>query len=238
LTPDLTRVGLIVPSSNTALESAVAALGLHRHRVAFNVTRVGVTTITLDQQASDQFGHQPMLSAATLLADAGLDALIWAGTSGSWLGVDGDRALARSLTERTGVPTTTSTLALLDSCRRLEVTRVALVTPYIGPVVDRMVANYALEGIEVVAERHLGLSDNRAFGAVTPEQIWDLAVGCPLHGAQALMVACTNLDATGLVADLEARLEVPVLDSIEVTVHEVLALAGVMARPDRLRPDG
>ena len=221
------RVGVIVPSSNTALEPEIAALHVPPAEVTFHLTRVAVTTVTLDHAATAQFDHAPMLTAGSLLAAAGLDALTWAGTSGSWLGVNGDRQLARALTASTGVPSTTSTLALLEACRVRGVARVALLTPYIGEVVDRIVANYAGEGIEVVAEAHLGLSDNHAFGLVTPEEIWDMALDCPAAGADALMVVCTNLGATGLIADLEQHLGIPVLDSIAVTLEQVLRMAGV-----------
>jgi maleate isomerase len=242
----ITRIGVIVPSSNTALEAAVAAMHLPPDQVAVHVTRVGVTTISLDSQSSLQFGQAPMVMAGRLLADAGIDALTWAGTSGSWLGVERDRALARALSDATDVPASTSTLALLDACAGLGVTRVALVTPYVDPVVAQMVATYAGEGIEVVGEAHLGITDNHAFGLVTPEQIWDLAVGCPSDGAEAMVVACTNLAATGLVTDLQERLGIPVLDSIEVTVRQALAMAGAghLAGPSlteprlKLRPPG
>jgi maleate isomerase len=239
----VTRIGVIVPSSNTALEAAVVAMHLPPDQVAVHVTRVGVTTISLDRQSSIQFSPVPMLAAGRLLADAGIDALTWAGTSGSWLGVDGDRGLARALSDITDVPVSTSTLALLDACAALGATRVALVTPYIGPVVAQMMANYAGEGIEVVAEAHLGITDNHAFGLVTPEQIWDLAIGCPTDGAEAMMVACTNLAATGLVTELQEQLGIPVLDSIEVTVRQALAMAmaGIGHPPGpsvKLRPPG
>jgi maleate isomerase len=221
------RVGVIVPSSNTALEPEIAGLHVPPAQATFHITRVAVTTVTLDHEASAQFDEEPMLAAGTLLADAGLDALTWAGTSGSWLGVDGDRRLVGALVAHTGVPCTTSTLALLDACHSLGAVRVALITPYVGTVVDRIVANYAAEGIEVVAEAHLGISDNHAFGRVTPQEIWDLAHDCRAPGADALIVACTNLPATGLVPGLEENLGVPVLDSIAVTLRQVLSMAGV-----------
>jgi maleate isomerase len=200
--------------------------------VTFHVTRVAVTTVTLGDEATAQFDERPMLAAGALLAEAGLDALTWGGTSGSWLGVSDDRRLAAALTEHTGVPSTTSTLALLDACRSRGLSRVALVTPYLGTVVDRIVANYGAEGIEVVAEAHLGISDNHAFGLVTPGEIWDMALDCAAAGVDALMVVCTNLRATGLVADLEQHLGIPVLDSIAVTLRQVQHMAGV-GRPAR-----
>jgi len=221
------RIGVIVPSSNTVLEPTIAAMRLPPDEVTVHCTRLRVMTIALDQRSSAQFDPVPMVSAGTLLADAGVDALTWAGTSGSWLGVDRDRMLAQLLSDNTDVPASTSTLALLDACAAIGATRVTLVTPYVGAVVDRMVTTYADQGIDVVAERHLDISDNRAFGLVTPEEIRNLVIGCPLNGAEAVIVACTNLQATSLVGELEQRLGVPVLDSIEVTVRHALAMAGV-----------
>lgn len=233
------RIGMIVPSSNTALEGEVASLGLSPAAATFHMTRVRVTTVSLESRASAQFEPDGMVAAGLLLADAGVGSLMWAGTSGSWLGIDHDRSLAASLTDRTGVPSSTSTLALLDACRMLRVFRVALVTPYVETVVDRITRNYRAEGIEVVGEGHLGITDNHAFGLVPPDRVWDLVVGCdPVGiGADAVVVACTNLRGTGLVADLEDYLGMPVLDSIAVTVWQALTLAGA-ANPGSPRHPG
>jgi maleate isomerase len=219
------RIGVIVPSSNTALEAEIAARKFSPVEVTFHFSRVGVTTITLERAASSQFDHAEMMAAAMLLADTEPDVLTWAGTSGSWLGVDRDRVLARAMTEQAGIPSTTTTLALLDACRDAGTVRVALVTPYIDSVVRRIIDNFADEGIEVVAERHLGITDNHAFGLVTPEQISRLANDCPLSGVEAMMVICTNLRASGLVSSLRQRLGIPVLDSIDVTLRQALTMA-------------
>jgi maleate isomerase len=46
------------------------------------------------------------------------------------------------------------------------------------------------------------------------------------HDVDAVAVVCTNLAAASLVADLEAELGVPVLDSVAVTLWQALRVAG------------
>lgn len=220
------RIGMIVPSSNTAFEPEIARLVWDLDDVTVHVARVRVTSIRLDGTAAAQFDPEPMVAAAALLADAGLDAIAWAGTAGSWLGAEHDRRLIGALSACTGVPATTSTLALIDACRQLAVSRVSMVTPYRDEVVERIVATYAEEGITVVAERHLGMTHNHDFGLVPGDVMRQMAADCTVQArdAQAVLVVCTNLRATPLIADLEKSLGVAFLDSIAVTLWHALTL--------------
>jgi maleate isomerase len=84
----------------------------------------------------------------------------------------------------------------------------------------------------VVASEHLGLADNLAVGALTPEEIRSLVVRAARDGAQAVAVVCTNVAATEIVQELEQELGIPVLDSIAVTLWKCLDLAGSVRRPD------
>ncbi len=230
------RIGMIVPSSNTAFEPAVAEMYLPKSDVTIHMSRARVTSVSLGSESQAQFGSAPMRAAALLLADARPDLLVWAGTSGLWLGLEHDRALCEELTKATSVPATTTALALFDACATLGVRRCALVTPYLSEVVDRIVATCAEAGITVVAERHLSLSDNHAFGLVTEEEISALALACATSDVDGFMIACTNLGGAGIVAALEQQLQVPVLDSIAVTVWHALKLAGLAGPGTPQRP--
>lgn len=220
------HIGMIVPSSNTVLEPELCRLAALDRGVTVHVARVRVTEVSLSMRASAQFDVRPMREAASLLGDAGLDSIAWAGTSGAWLGVGHDRQIVEAVGSATGAPATTSTLAMLEACRSSGIERVALVTPYTDEVVARIIANLFSEGIEVVAEQHLGLTDNRSFGQVAPAVICGLASGFSGSGAQALVVLCTNLRAAPLLAELHQLCGLPVLDSVVVTLAHCLAAAG------------
>ena len=75
---------------------------------------------------------------------------------------------ASDIAERTGIPATTAVLALNQMLALRGITRLGLVTPYTADVQQRIVANYAALGVEVVAERHLGIRVNHDFALVEP----------------------------------------------------------------------
>src|SRR5215470_12778659 len=170
-TPAMTRpvrLGVLTPSSNTALEPLTSAIvagvpGCSAHFSRFTVTQIG-----LSQQALGQFDDERILAAAELLADAKVDAIGWSGTSSGWLGFDADRRLVERIRERTGIPATTAVLALNELLSLGKVRRLAFVTPYTADVQQRIVDNYRALDIDVVAERHLGISENHAFAQVEP----------------------------------------------------------------------
>ena len=224
------RLGMLTPSSNTVLEPVTAAMLAGLPEVSAHFGRFRVTEIAFSEAALGQLDDAPILAAAELLAHAKVDAIAWNGTSSGWLGFEADERLCRRITGATGIPATTSMLAMNEVLASLGVRRLGLVTPYTGDVQERLVANYALIGHRCAGERHLGLRDNFSFAEVDDETLRGLARSVAAEGAEAVAVVCTNLRAAPLVQALEAELGLPVLDSIATAVWGSLRLAGVDVR--------
>ena len=165
------RLGMITPSSNTALEPATASMLAGLADTSAHFARLRVTEIGLGAASSRQFDMEPMLAAAELLGDARCAAICWNGTSGSWLGLDRDETLCEAIRARVGIPATSAALALLDAFGSLGVRRYGLVTPYEREVQDAIVSQLAARGYECVAERHSGLRVNFDFAQVTADAI-------------------------------------------------------------------
>lgn len=218
-----TRIGMITPSSNTCVEPCTYAVLVDVPDTTAHFARTPVTRIALDGASDHQFDTAPMVAAAELLADAKVDAIVWKGTSGSWLGVDHDREICSAITETTGIPATTSTLAILDACRALGISRIGLVTPYTRDVVDAIRAEFAHHGIEIAAESHAGLTDNHAFATLTSDQV-NAMTRDVAPASDAVVILCTNVDGTR-ATDLEPDLGVPVIDSILASAWAGLRLA-------------
>ncbi len=220
------RLGLLTPSSNTVLEPLSTAMVAGLPGVTLHFSRFRVTEIALSDAALAQFDPAPVLHAAALLADARVDAIAWSGTSASWLGFDRDAELCREIQDATGIPATSSVLALNEALARTGVRRLGLLTPYRDDVQARIVANYADIGIECVAERHLRLQDNFSFAAVTEAELERMAREVADAAPQAIAVVCTNLRAAPLAPRLEAALRCPVYDSVATALWKGLRLAG------------
>jgi maleate isomerase len=220
------RLGVLTPSSNTALEPLTCAIAAGVPGLSAHFARFRVTEIALSDAALGQFDDSKILAAAELLADAKVDAIGWSGTSSGWLGFDADRRLVERIRERTGIAATTAVLALNQLLALRGVTRLALVTPYTEDVQQRIVANYRTIGIEIVAERHLGIRVNHDFALVEPERLRALMREVAPARPQAITTFCTNLHAAALAQGVEAELGLPLLDTVSTTVWGAVRAAG------------
>ncbi|WP_249975502.1 maleate cis-trans isomerase family protein [Vreelandella olivaria] len=220
------RFGVLTPSSNTALEPLTSAMLAEVPGVSAHFSRFSVTEIALSQRALGQFDNTHVLAAAKLLADARVDVIGWSGTSAGWLGFDHDVALCQSIESETGIQATTSMLALNEIMAACQLREFGLVTPYTDDVQQCIMANYHAQGFSVVAEDHLSISENFAFAEVSEETLTAQVRRVAEQGAPAIVVSCTNLNSAQLVAQWEAELGVPVLDTTATVVWKMLRMTG------------
>lgn len=222
------RVGMLTPSSNTVLEPYTARLlAPFGDEASVHFARFRVTEISLSEASTGQFGEAPILEAAERLAEARVHVTAWNGTSAAWLGLDRDRSLCARLRERTGVPATSAMLAFDAALRALGARRIALVTPYLSEIQERIIANYAAQGIEVVADRRLEDRGNFSFAEHPVEHVAALTREAAAARPEAVLIVCTNFRGAPAAAAIEAETGVPVLDSVSVTAWASLATAGL-----------
>ncbi|KAL2859022.1 Asp/Glu/hydantoin racemase [Aspergillus pseudodeflectus] len=233
------RLGILTPSSNTSLEPLTQSLIAPLQTVTVHFSRFPVVKISLESDALSQFQTEPILAAARLLADANVDIIGWSGTSSGWLGFEADEALCGAITEATGIPATTSVLALNKACKKFGVERLGLVTPYVDDVQDAIVKTYGSLGIEVSEERHLGLSKNTAFAEIGEEVLDGMVAevvrgrNSEAKGVQAITTFCTNLRAAQRVSFWEKEHGVPVFDTVATVVWDMLRHCEVNTAPLR-----
>lgn len=225
------KLGHITPSSNTVLEPLTGLMSRDcDDRLSHHFTRIKVEAITLERRHTDQFSAEAMLAAAELLGDAAVDAIVWNGTSGAWRGVEADRELCALISERTGVPSSTSTLAQLEVMTGFGFERCGLAAPYTDAVANRITEVYGSAGVHVVSTANAGISGNREFALVGEDQIRSLVRAADSPGADCILLICTGLAGAQLVAELEHELGKPVFDSVAVTLWKGLRMVGIDPR--------
>jgi maleate isomerase len=223
----MTRLGMLTPSSNTALEPITYAMLAGIADVSVHFSRFKVTEIALSESALRQFDDSEILRAAELLAHAKVDVIAWNGTSASWLGFDRDERLCERITAATGIAACTTVLAYRDLFRCLENARIGLVTPYSADVQQRIMANWRSQGLNCIAERHLSLSDNFSFAEVPEVEVARLCEEVVGEGSDAVAILCTNMRGAGAAERLERKLGAGIFDSIAVTLWACLLVAGI-----------
>lgn len=223
-------IGMLTPSSNTVLEPVCSDIVRDLDDVSVHFSRFPVTAIGLGDAQLGQFADEALVGAAQLLAHAHVQAIVWNGTSGGWLGFDADERLCAEIEDYTGVPATTSVLALNEALHLRQASRVALVTPYTDDVQGRIVHRYERAGWRCVAERHAGLSENAAFADVPARTIARMVAEVAAARPDVIVTFCTNLRAAPLVAELEEAHAVPVYDTTAAAVWGGLRVAGLDPR--------
>lgn len=226
------RIGMLTPSSNTVVEPYTNALLAPLFpQVTAHFSRFTVTRIALDRDADAQFSMEPIMAAAHLLADARMDVIAWNGTSAAWLGIDRDETLCARLSQECAARATSALLSLMKILKARGITRIGLVTPYMEDVQTRIIGNFAAGEIDVVAERHAGLSDNFAFSEMTEDAIAELCRSVANSGPEAIVILCTNMRGPLVAAALEQELRIPVYDSVAFTLWGCLDAVQVDMKP-------
>ena len=220
------RVGLIVPSSNTTMETELPELFRRREAVAperftFHSARMRMTRVTPEALTAMDAGSG---DCAVELADADCDVLAYACLVAVM--VSGPRAhlAAESrLAATAGRPVVTSAGALAAGVRALGVRRVALVAPYL-PALTATVVDYLADlGIEVVDAVSLAVPDNLAVGRLDPARLPTLVDRLDLSRAEAVVAsACVQMPSLPAVAEVEAITRKPVVTAAIATTYAML----------------
>ena len=122
------------------------------------------------------------------------------------------------------LPALTTSGALLEALRDLDVRRVAVVTPYTKSVTDSLEEFLGEAGIAVTGRSYLGLT--REIWRVPYRDVVEMARDAVADGPDALFISCTNLPTYDVIPQLEAELRMPVLSANQVTVWAALKRIG------------
>jgi maleate isomerase len=216
------RIGLLVPSSNTTVEvEFYRALPPH---VSLHVARLHLTQITPEAI----LGMVADLEAqGRNLASADVDVIVLGATAPSFLkGLGYDREIAQRITAATGKPATTTSTALIEAIRHLDLKRIALGSAYDDRVNGIARAFLEANGLAVVAAQGLGLVENLVVGRLEDATAYELAKKVDRAEADGIVLACTNWKTMGAIERLERELGKPVVSTTQVSIWAALRALG------------
>ncbi|WP_028935752.1 maleate cis-trans isomerase family protein [Pseudonocardia spinosispora] len=232
------RIGLIVPSSNTTMETEVPEL-LHRHGVAsgerftFHSSRARLHTV--DPESLHRMVGEGTRCAREL-GDARVHVVGYACLIA--LMAEGPRAHERiepvlaevAATAEDPTPIVSSAGALVRTLLDLGLQRVAIVTPYL-PALTQLVFGYlAAYDIEVVDSVSLGVADNHRVGELDPGGLPGHVNRLDLRRADGLVLsACVQMPSLPSVQTVEDSVGLPVVTAATATARELLAAVGLPA---------
>jgi maleate isomerase len=225
------RIGQIVPSSNTTMETEVPAL-LRAHEevgpdgFTFHSSRMRMKKVTAEElKKMDSDSDR----CAAELSDARVDVLAYACLVAIMsMGHGYHRESSRRLHEVTAAnaapaPVVTSAGALVEGLGALGAKRIAVVTPYMKPLTEMVVGYIENEGVEVAESISLEISDNLEVGARDPLALVEVADRLELDGVDAIVLsACVQMPSLAAIEPVEQATGLPVLSASVATTHAIL----------------
>jgi maleate isomerase len=233
------RIGLVVPSSNTTMETEIPEL-LRRQQengeqsFTFHSSRMRMREVSREELArmdadSDRCALELSDARCDVLAYACLVAIM---SMGSGYHCVSEARLSKVTAGNGGaVPVVSSAGALIDALSALGARRTAIITPYMKPLTD-LVADYIEDaGVEVADRISLEVSDNLAVGRLDPARLPAHARELDLAGVDAVVLsACVQMPSLPAIQAVEDELGLPVVTAASATARSILLAIGITPR--------
>ncbi|MDR5734022.1 hypothetical protein QCE47_17065 [Caballeronia sp. LZ025] len=220
------RLGMIVPSLNTIAEDDFRAfcppgVSYHVHRTRLRKEDGRVTMDSLTR------AYLEAIDDAQLLKDLSPDAIAFNCTGASVAHGSGcDVALAARMTEKLGVPSTNTMVAIKDALKFVHAEAILHVCPF-GDEFSRVERQSLVDsGLDVQRTVSLGFTDAKVAALMEPNQIAETVKQRVDENTRALLLSCANVRAFEAVQELEDALNMPVVTSNQAMLWGALQAAG------------
>jgi maleate isomerase len=220
-----TRVGLMVPSSNTMMEvdftrGLPPGAALHTARMYMEDTTPAGENRMLDEFA---------LPAARDLGTARPDVVVFGCTSaGALRGNDYDAELCQRISELTRAPVVSTIGAVRSAIEASGAANIGVITPYVDELNEKIKESIEADGIDVAGISGLGITDNFEIAEVAPDEIVAFAVRAvgPLAAEgviDLIFASCTNFAAMAARPVIAEQLGLPVVTSNQAVLAAAVA---------------
>ncbi len=218
------RIGLLVPSINTTMETefwriAPAGVSVHVARIAGG--RHGTPEELRNMESASKH-------AASEIAMVEPDVVVYGCTSGSFFeGPAWNKKICEQLTAITKAPTVTTAGAMAACLTAGGYKKVDVVTPYVEVTNERLKQFVKAHGIDVVKLGTFDMLDMFDHAKIEPGEIYAKVRQITTPEAEAVFVACTQLRALEVLDMLERDLGKPVYSAVQASAWQAYAAMGV-----------
>ncbi len=214
--------GVLIPSTNTTVEieySRLLPASLQVHVGRLLTSGTGPFAPSKD----DDIDYQ-----AKLLGTAKVEVISLAQTSASLFADDYDANVTQRMSAAAKCPAITSAQAIGQSVQALGARRIALVSPYSPPVIERAKRYYESKfGLDVVALEGFAATDSYMIGKLGPENARDAFARIDRPEIEVLVVPGGNFPTMPFIPDWEREFGKPVITTNQAALWAMMRIMGV-----------
>lgn len=225
------RIGQIVPSSNTTMETEIPAMlrareAISPDRFTFHSSRMRMKKVVKEElEAMDRDSDR----CAIELSDAKVDVLGYAclvaimSMGKGYHRVSENRLHEQTIRNGAPTPVVTSAGALIDGLKVMEARKVSVICPYMKPLTRLVVEYIESEGITVHDYVALEIPDNLDVGRHDPERLLEIYKRVDRAGVDVLVAsACVQMPSLAVIDRIERQSGIPTVSAAVCTVHQML----------------
>ena len=223
-----TRIGVMVPSTNTSFEADFQMVA--PRDVTVHGQRLWLTNDALGAAGMDRMNTE-VESGARYLSTARVDVIAYGCTTGSFYrGPGWDREMLEIIRNAAGVPAVATSPSVVEALRFFGARRVSVATPYPEWNNNQLRAYLAALGFEVLnveGEPNAAASGNQGINDCDPEEVVAFASKVCRPEADVLLCSCTAWRSLEAVAELERRTGKPVVSSNQASIWAAYRAIGL-----------
>ena len=223
------KFGVMVPCRNSILEPEYYKMA--PEGVTFHFDRIGIVPggegETPEEVERRLKGYLDEALACTRnFSLMPLSAIAFACTGASLHGgLGSDQKLINRLGEITHIPITTTSTAIIEAMKAMDLKKVVVVTPYIPELNEKEKAFIESHGIEVL--RIESIPNVTVKSDLLPTQAYQLAKDIDIPEADGVFISCATLRTIEIIDFLEKDLKKTVITSNQATYWKLMKMAGI-----------
>lgn len=219
------RIGLICPTTNTVNETEWHTHlpdGVSLHSGLMELEKVDVEGLNELNE-----GPEGYKKAAEKLKEKELDVIAYGGTSASMLQSGLGERIEENLENIAGCSGVATSAAVKRAFSSLDLQSIAVATPYIDEVNERVEDYIESEGYHVTCLDGKGIKTPTNIGKQSPKTAYRQAKKVNNPDADGIFISCTDYRTFDIIDSLESDLGKPVVTSNQATLWNSLQAANI-----------
>jgi maleate cis-trans isomerase len=214
-----TRIGVMVPSTNTTFEADFQMVA--PRDVTVHGQRLWLTNDAAAEAGMDRMNSE-VESGARYLATARVNVIAYGCTTGSFYrGPGWDKEMIEVMERAAGVPAVATSPSVVEALRSYGAKRISVATPYPEWNNGKLRTYLEASGFEVLnveGEPKAARAGNQGINDSDPDDVLRFAPGVCRPEADALLCSCTAWRSLEAVSELERRTAKPVVTSNQASI--------------------